>query len=722
MADAWSGFTWVEPELLEPTWHPASFSPDFLGLYRAFEERPAEFVELSRLVVPSPRLPMPRDIPDGALLVRPRSGHVEVSPLDPTSPPNHPLVPLPAHAVVVGEVLGPRVATLYWDQEIFGAPGFTTTEATVLQASAGSTELAWLQDELSRSLVLLQLQSKTVASLIPRIRVSDLLSVRVRALPERETSALSARIIGGLKEQRRSPGQRKIVGPVRPPATMLLTAASYEGRLEQFERNLLDLYLEHPGDGAFVEALTKDLDADLFAARGLGRRGREAPRLRSFRVQEDRSTDEQWRKWYWSTHPDHAFDVFNSLAGTRHLPGYLLQRLRQRVLSDGAPTSSDSESLPLPAFAFFEQAIQGHRDEERFAQLDAAEQLAEAWFRLTQSRIDPERLLEWLREVFRPALAVKVVYDGAVRGAYLIFGRDQLHEPEAVLTELELLGDTLAQTLAQQPESAGDAARRESLRRISWVMHQLSSPLMRMDGVLRDLKEFLGEQPDLAEQLLPNAEKAARRARMHNESAQNARFANRIDDLAAAIEQVRHLRYQLRKYEIAQKELDCRMTQLAALVQRVLAANNSDPEIVIERDLDPNVEAFLDAAVIEPALLEVANNAYREIRVRRPVRPQVRVSVRNAGQRAIIEIQDNALPADVSLPRDAFNEGTTTYASTSQGTGLGLFMVREAIKRHGGDCALVENRGADDERIAGVTFRAELPIEGPHFMGERDDV
>ena len=100
-----------------------------------------------------------------------------------------------------------------------------------------------------------------------------------------------------------------------------------------------------------------------------------------------------------------------------------------------------------------------------------------------------------MRSVYRPAVALKVLRQGEVAGAYVLLGPDQVENPDGAWALLNGYGERLCDILSQASLTADDAARRESLRRLSWVMHQLNGPIGRATNAVEDLDVLPWKQP-----------------------------------------------------------------------------------------------------------------------------------------------------------------------------------------------------------------------------------
>ena len=86
--------------------------------------------------------------------------------------------------------------------------------------------------------------------------------------------------------------------------------------------------------------------------------------------------------------------------------------------------------------------------------------------------------------------------------------------------------------------------------------------------------------------------------------------------------------------------------------------------------------------------------------------PRIYVSLTRNGSIATLEVSDNGhgiAPDDIPRVYERFWRAGNEMTRTTQGTGLGLFLVQQIVKSHGGE-VMVTQTGSD-----GTTFRVILP-------------
>jgi signal transduction histidine kinase len=724
---------WINPGELERSWHPAFYAPEYLALDRQLAGASSRYATLGTLVqIESPARQADAPDPGRPWIVRLRRQGLEIEERGEASPTG-PLVTLPHEAIVVASHFSTSAPATYWDETLFPGGGLTSLGTIVLRPRDAES-IAWLAYEISSDLAQLQIRRSVVGYVLPRLEARALLEIKVRVPTAEEKGRLSEVVRERLRNKAAiEKAQTLLQSAKREFRPFVLTAATFEERLEQFESYFLEQGIADAQAGFFVEASTIDPSSDLFVVRPLRGHGDELPdrgRTR-LRLQDDRQVNRAWRRWYWESNPMQKFGLFNVLGWSDALPAHLLSRMTARAVP--APVAELSGAF-LPGFDFFNQAIELHR-KEVLDEEDAKQGLASGWLALQQGRSGAsetwalavthaedqialgedrfaDHLFAWLRSIFRPALALKVFRDSEVAGVYVLFGPDQVEDPNGARTLLAGYCERLSDVLSQPTEIIHDAARRESLRRLSWVMHQLNGPIGRATNAVEDLEAFVKRFPEVATRLVPDEERAKARAAMRGEDLEHFAFATRLSELAKAIADIRCLTYQIRRLKRAQGDLSKQKCDLAELLRsRASECSQQVHGLRLETSrCDQPVMVLGNAEVLGEAFTEVLNNACRELQEQEVQQPTIALRVWSADGFARAAIRDNALPIGKQLIANPFDEDASTYAQKGRGSGLGLAIVRETFRTHGGSCQLFENRLEDGARDVGVTFDASLPL------------
>ncbi len=188
-------------------------------------------------------------------------------------------------------------------------------------------------------------------------------------------------------------------------------------------------------------------------------------------------------------------------------------------------------------------------------------------------------------------------------------------------------------------------------------------------------------------------------------------LGTRLGKLESAVEEIRRLRYLIRRYKNAQGDPQMAVFPIGALLDEMAAnAREQLPELAVMVDCDRELLVDADQGLVRAALTEVVSNACRECRVRPVGKPRITLTADRRHSRALIAVEDNALPAGEALLADPFAEDASTYRAQGKGSGLGLAIVKETFIRHGSRCRLTANTTAERARRSGVTFAADLAL------------
>ncbi|MGH1354935.1 MAG: ATP-binding protein [Thalassovita sp.] len=143
----------------------------------------------------------------------------------------------------------------------------------------------------------------------------------------------------------------------------------------------------------------------------------------------------------------------------------------------------------------------------------------------------------------------------------------------------------------------------------------------------------------------------------------------------------------------------------------VLLQQSGQPEVQISADLgqDPMM-ADLDATMINQALTNLLKNAGEAIDIYKEkgeaFEAEIRVKARIEGSQALITIEDNG----IGLPEDRARLFEPYVTTRSEGTGLGLPIVRKIVEEHGGTLDLVDADAFDDTGRRGAKAVIRLPL------------
>ena len=262
--------------------------------------------------------------------------------------------------------------------------------------------------------------------------------------------------------------------------------------------------------------------------------------------------------------------------------------------------------------------------------------------------------------------------------------------------------EQLRQLLKEQEQSAKMLVRRdleltrayERLREldnvksefISVIAHQLRTPLSVTKWALDILEESIGGGSDEQQQMVLKKGKES-----------NERMIKLVDDL---------LNVDL--HEVGKVQYNFKPTSLVELVQKVLTQIEPlalHKKITVAFD-PPHAELPLvpvDAEKLNAVIQNLIENALKYT----PEGGMVRVVVEQKEQNILVSVQDSGIGIPKAEREHIFTKfyrGRNAVKTATEGSGLGLYIARKVIQRHGGDIWFESEDGK------GTTFSFSIPI------------
>jgi signal transduction histidine kinase/DNA-binding response OmpR family regulator len=301
------------------------------------------------------------------------------------------------------------------------------------------------------------------------------------------------------------------------------------------------------------------------------------------------------------------------------------------------------------------------------------------------------------------AVAVPVARQGQERPAgFLVAAVNPYHPFDATYAGfVNLVAGQIASSLANARAYEEERKRAEALAELdraktaffSNVSHEFRTPLTLMLGPMEDmLNAPAGAVPE---------EARAELEVMHRNSLRLLRLVNSLLDFS--------------RIEAGRARASYEPTDLAAFTADLASTFRSAVEragLHLKVDTPPlPAPVYVDREMWEKIVLNFLSNAFKftlegEISVSlRPVPGAVELAVADTG---------SGIPA-AELPHvfERFHRVRGTRGRTHEGTGIGLALVRELVKLHGGE-AWVESRPGE-----GSTFRVRIPSGTEHLPAER---
>lgn len=258
------------------------------------------------------------------------------------------------------------------------------------------------------------------------------------------------------------------------------------------------------------------------------------------------------------------------------------------------------------------------------------------------------------------------------------------------LRDVDRALEAMDRDLGRAVDGPGRAATDPGLHEIfaHAISHDLGAPLRAVDGFSLVLLEEYGDRLEgPGRDYLKRIRAAARQ------------MSERMDDL-------------LDLSRIAREGLEWRVLDLTRLAEEVAEEISvAHPGRSVRLSVEPDLRVVGDESLLRLALRNLLANAWKFTAGRERARIDIgRSAARGPGLRGgsrprlDLFVRDNGVgfdPADAEKIFQAFER--SPEATGFDGTGLGLFLVRRAVRRHGG------NVWAEGRPASGATFYVRLP-------------
>ena len=158
-------------------------------------------------------------------------------------------------------------------------------------------------------------------------------------------------------------------------------------------------------------------------------------------------------------------------------------------------------------------------------------------------------------------------------------------------------------------------------------------------------------------------------------------------------------------------------TDLAELTASLASAFRSATDragLTLVVDCPPIGElVYVDRDMWEKVVLNLVSNAFKFT-----LEGQIRIGLQRGDDAAVLTVQDTGSgipPDELPFVFDRFHRVTGTRGRTHEGTGIGLALVHELVKLHGGTVV------AQSELDRGSTFTVTVPLGTAHLPAEAHD-
>lgn len=158
------------------------------------------------------------------------------------------------------------------------------------------------------------------------------------------------------------------------------------------------------------------------------------------------------------------------------------------------------------------------------------------------------------------------------------------------------------------------------------------------------------------------------------------------------------------------KEPECLFETIATAVSRVYGAADQKG-ISIEMDADENMQQVVcvhDKHWMSEAIINILENAIKYS----PEHSKIQIRLLQRVSFLRIEIEDEG----IGIPKSEYHKifqrfyrGQSQEVKNQSGSGVGLYLTREILQRHGGSVMVTSQQGFDSKNYPGTTFILQLP-------------
>jgi signal transduction histidine kinase len=253
------------------------------------------------------------------------------------------------------------------------------------------------------------------------------------------------------------------------------------------------------------------------------------------------------------------------------------------------------------------------------------------------------------------------------------------------------LGEVRARLEEQQKAEALAELDRAKNLFFSNVSHELRTPLTLMLGPLQDALL----RPDLP-------------ADVHDALQLAQRNGERLRKLVNSL-------LEFSRIEAGRVEASYQATDLAALTRDFASAFRSAIEhaglrFVVACDTLPH-EVFVDVDMWEKVVLNLLSNAFKFT-----FEGEIAISLRSEAGQAVLEVRDTGIGMDdeaLAHVFDRFHRVAGARSRSHEGTGIGLALVKELVRLHGGNVVVTSGPGL------GSCFTVSVPLGVAHLPAHR---
>jgi signal transduction histidine kinase len=311
----------------------------------------------------------------------------------------------------------------------------------------------------------------------------------------------------------------------------------------------------------------------------------------------------------------------------------------------------------------------------------------------------------WVAQVHSPSVSDRVAIvpmrsnlANRCAGAMVVGVSAHIRPDTPYLSFLELIARQVTSAVASAEAYEEERRRAEALAQLdraktaffSNVSHEFRTPLTLMLGPLADALA----SEDVPAPVLTQLDVAQRNAQ------RLLKLVNSLLDFA--------------RIEAGRAEASYAPVDLAALTRDLASSFRSAMDragLTFEVDCETLDEpVYVDHTMWEKVVLNLLSNAFKFT-----FDGGVRVTLRQNEGRAILEVSDTGVgvpPHELPKLFDRFHRVEGARSRTDEGSGIGLALVRESVRLHGGSIEV------DSKLDVGSTFRVQLPFGTAHIPSQ----
>ncbi|RJP61062.1 MAG: sensor histidine kinase [Ignavibacteriales bacterium] len=260
------------------------------------------------------------------------------------------------------------------------------------------------------------------------------------------------------------------------------------------------------------------------------------------------------------------------------------------------------------------------------------------------------------------------------------------------------LANKIARQLYEQEQKLWESieklneAEKVKQKYVIGIVHEIKSPIAAVESYI-DLiiKNYVGPvSREVEEKLL--------------------RAKTRTDEAIKMINNVLHISKLRLLDEIADEEISIVEIAESIISKQKVVADSKNIELVLKKDCEENAKLFGDHVLIEIALSNILNNAIKYV----GDNGRVEMILRKENENCVIEICDNGIGIPVSDQEKIFDEfyrASNIKHKGYEGTGLGLSLVNQIIKKHNGNIKVLSPSRLQTNEKPGTSFIISFPIK-----------